>query len=119
MGRVLARFEDKGLNVIAMKLIRVTPELAKRHYAEHFNMGWYPDLEAFVTSSPLVAAIVEGPEAIRVIREMVGATESLQAAPGTIRGDYVSFRQACKSFDGVVARRVNRWKVSRWGPMAG
>ena len=93
VGRLLARFEDKGLNIIAMKLMRVTPELAKRHYAEHVNKGWYPALEGFVTSGPLVAAIVEGPEAIRVIREMVGATNGLNAAPGTIRGDYGSSQQ--------------------------
>ena len=93
VGRVLARFEDKGLNIIAMKLMRVTPELAKRHYAEHVNKAWYPALEGFVTSGPLVAAIVEGPDAIRVIREMVGVTNGLEAAPGTIRGDFGSSQQ--------------------------
>ena len=72
LGRVLARFEDKGLNLIAMKLMEVTPELARKHYAEHVQKAWYPGLEAFVTQSPLVAAIVEGPEAIRVVRDMVG-----------------------------------------------
>ena len=93
VGRVLARFEDKGLNVIAMKLMRVTPELAKRHYAEHVEKGWYPRLEAFITSSPIVAAVLEGPEVIRVVREMVGATNGLKAAPGTIRGDHGSSQQ--------------------------
>lgn len=93
VGRLLSRFEDKGLNIIAMKLMLVTPELAKRHYAEHVNKGWYPALEGFVTSGPLVATIIEGPEAIRVIREMVGATNGLKAAPGTIRGDYGSSQQ--------------------------
>jgi len=93
VGRVLARFEDKGLNVVAMKLMRVTPELAKRHYAEHVEKSWYPTLEAFITGGPVVAAIVEGPEAIRVVRDMVGPTSSLNAAPGTIRGDFGSSRQ--------------------------
>ena len=88
LGRVLARFEDKGFQILAMKLMQVTPELARRHYAEHVHRKWYPGLEAFVTSSPLVAAVVEGPEAIRVVREMVGDTNGLKAAPGTIRGDY-------------------------------
>jgi nucleoside-diphosphate kinase len=93
MGRVLSRFEEKGLNVVALKLMRVTPELAKRHYAEHVQKGWYPELEGFITSSPIVAMVIEGPEAIRVIREMVGATNGLKANPGTIRGDYGTSQQ--------------------------
>ncbi|HEY4759812.1 MAG TPA: nucleoside-diphosphate kinase [Thermoguttaceae bacterium] len=93
LGRVISRFEEKGYNIIAMKLMMVTPELARRHYAEHVKKDWYPQLEAFITASPVVAMIVEGPEAIRVIREMVGATHGLQAAPGTIRGDYGTSQQ--------------------------
>ena len=93
MGRVIARLEDKGLNFIAMKMMRVTPELAKKHYAEHVNKAWYPALEGFITGGPIVAAVVEGLEAIRVVREMLGATSGLKAAPGTIRGDYSSSRQ--------------------------
>lgn len=88
IGRILARFEDKLFNVIAMKLMRITPELAKRHYAEHVKKDWYPDLEAFITSGPVVALVLEGPEAVRVVREMVGATNGLNAAVGTIRGDF-------------------------------
>jgi len=93
MGRVLARFEDKGLNIIAMKMMRVTPELAKKHYAEHVSKPFYPALEGFITGGPIVAAVIEGLEAIRVVREMLGATSGLKAAPGTIRGDYSSSRQ--------------------------
>jgi nucleoside-diphosphate kinase len=93
MGRVLARFEDKGLNIAAMKLMRVTPELAKRHYAEHVHKDWYPELEAFITGSAIVAMVVEGPEAIRVVRDMVGVTNGLKATPGTIRGDFSSSQQ--------------------------
>ncbi len=93
MGRALSRFEDKGLNVVGMKLMRVTPELAKRHYAEHVQKGWYPELEGFITSSPIVAMVIEGPEAVRVVRDMVGATNGLKAAPGTIRGDFGSSQQ--------------------------
>ncbi|MCA9235998.1 MAG: nucleoside-diphosphate kinase [Planctomycetales bacterium] len=93
MGRILARFEDKGLNVVAMKMLQITPELAKQHYAEHVQKGWYPTLEEFVTGGPVVAAVLEGLEAIRVVREMLGATNGLQAAPGTIRGDFSSSRQ--------------------------
>jgi nucleoside-diphosphate kinase len=93
IGRVLARFEDKGLNFIAMKLLRVTPELSRQHYAEHVNKGFYPALEKFITGGPVIAAIVEGLEAIRVVREMLGATSGLKAAAGTIRGDFSSSRQ--------------------------
>ncbi len=93
MGRLIARFEDKGLNILAMKLMRVTPELAKRHYAEHVQKAWYPELEAFITSGPVVAMIVEGPETIRVVRDMVGVTNGLKANPGTIRGDFSTSQQ--------------------------
>src|SRR3954466_3266882 len=93
MGRVLARFEDKGLNIVAMKMMCVTPELAKKHYAEHVKKDWYPALEGFITGGPIVAAIVDGLEAIRVVREMLGATSGLKAAAGTIRGDFSSSRQ--------------------------
>lgn len=93
VGRVLSRFEDKGLNVVAMKMMRVTPDLAKQHYAEHVQKGWYPTLEAFITGGPIVAAVIEGLEAIRVVRDMLGATNGLKAAAGTIRGDFSSSRQ--------------------------
>ncbi|MBN1395376.1 MAG: nucleoside-diphosphate kinase [Pirellulales bacterium] len=93
MGRVVARFEDKGLNVAAMKMMRITPELAKRHYAEHVNKAWYPQLEAFITGGPVVAMLVEGPEAICVVRAMAGATNGLKAEPGTIRGDFSCSQQ--------------------------
>jgi len=93
VGRVLARFEDKGLSLVAMKLIRIDPQLAKRHYAEHVEKDWYPMLEEFITSGPVVAAIVEGLEAVRVVREMVGPTNGRDAPAGTIRGDFGCSRQ--------------------------
>lgn len=92
-GQILTRFEDKGFNIVALKLIQITPDLAKQHYAEHVSKGWYPTLEKFITGGPVVAAIIEGLEAIRVVREMLGATSGLKAAPGTIRGDFSSSRQ--------------------------
>jgi nucleoside-diphosphate kinase len=92
-GRILARFEDKGFNIVALKMMRITPELAKQHYAEHAAKDWYPTLEKFITGGPIVAGIVEGLEAIRVVREMLGATSGLKAAAGTIRGDFSSSRQ--------------------------
>lgn len=93
MGRIISRFEDKGFNIIAMKMMRVTPELAKTHYAEHVSKPFYPALEGFITGGPIVAAVVEGLEAIRVVRDILGATSGLKAAAGTIRGDFSSSRQ--------------------------
>ncbi len=92
-GRILTRFEDKGFNIVALKLMRITPELSKKHYAEHVQKAWYPTLESFITGGPIVAAIIEGLEAIRVVRDMLGATSGLKAAAGTIRGDFSSSRQ--------------------------
>lgn len=93
MGQMIARFEQKGLNFVALKMLRITPELAKQHYAEHVKKAWYPTLESFITGGPVVAAVVEGLEAIRVVRDMLGATSGLQAAAGTIRGDFSSSQQ--------------------------
>lgn len=93
IGRILARFEDKGFNIVAMKMLQVTPELARQHYAEHVSKPFYPALEKFITGAPVVAAIIEGLEAIRVVRDLLGATSGLKAAPGTIRGDFSSSRQ--------------------------
>jgi nucleoside-diphosphate kinase len=93
VGRILKRFEDKGLNIVAMKMLQITPELAKQHYAEHVEKAWYPTLESFVTGGPVIAAVLEGLEAIRVVRDMLGATSGLKATPGTIRGDFSSSRQ--------------------------
>jgi len=93
IGRVINRFEDKGLNIIAMKLIRITPDLAKQHYAEHVSKPFYPGLESFITAAPVVAMVLEGLEAIQVVRDMLGATSGLKASPGTIRGDFSSSRQ--------------------------
>ncbi len=93
IGRVIARFEDKGLDLAAMKLMRITPELARRHYAEHIEKAWYPELEEFITSGPVLAMIVEGPEVIRVVRDMAGVTNGLKANPGTIRGDFSASQQ--------------------------
>lgn len=93
MGEIISRFEAKGLNIVGMRMLRVSPELAKQHYAEHVSKPFYPALESFITSAPIVALAVEGLEAIRVVREMLGATNGLKAAPGTIRGDFSSSRQ--------------------------
>ena len=92
-GRILARLEDKGLNIVAMKMLRITPELSRKHYAEHVSKPFYPALEKFITGGPVIATVVEGLEAIRVVREMLGPTSGLKAPAGTIRGDFSSSRQ--------------------------
>ncbi len=93
MGKVIGRFEEKGMNIVAMKMIRVTPELSRQHYAEHVEKPFYPSLEEFITSAPVVAMAIDGLEAVTVVREMLGATSGLKAAAGTIRGDFSSSRQ--------------------------
>lgn len=86
-GEVLSRFERKGLALVALELRRIDGELADRHYAEHVEKDFYPPLREFITSGPLLAAVLEGDEAIAVVRALVGATDGRKAAAGTIRGD--------------------------------
>ncbi|MBI83810.1 MAG: nucleoside-diphosphate kinase [Planctomycetaceae bacterium] len=93
MGRTIGRFEDKGLNIVAMKMLQVTPELARQHYAEHVEKPFYPGLEEFITGAPVVAMIIEGLDAIQVVRNLLGATSGLKAEPGTIRGDFSGSQQ--------------------------
>jgi len=92
-GRILTRIEEKGYKIIGLKMLRVTPELARQHYAEHVEKPFYPNLESFITAAPVIALIVEGPEAISVMRGMMGSTNGRESAPGTIRGDFGSSRQ--------------------------
>ncbi|SMP68133.1 nucleoside diphosphate kinase [Neorhodopirellula lusitana] len=93
IGEVLSRFEAKGLQIVGLKMLQVTPELSKQHYAEHVEKPFYQSLEDFITAAPVVAIALEGLEAITVIRDMLGATNGLKAAPGTLRGDFSSSRQ--------------------------
>tara|TARA_B110000014_G_C19931159_1_gene481719 strand:+ start:350 stop:808 length:459 start_codon:yes stop_codon:yes gene_type:complete len=93
MGQIISRFENKGLNIIAMKLLQVTPDLAKQHYAEHVEKPFYPGLEDFITGAPVLAMIIQGLDVIQVIRDMLGPTSGLKAPGGTIRGDFSSSRQ--------------------------
>lgn len=93
IGRVITRIEDKGLSIIGLKLLQVTPEISRLHYAEHVAKPFYPELESFITSGPLVALAIEGPDAITVMRTLMGKTNAREAAPGTIRGDLGASRQ--------------------------
>jgi len=87
VGLILARFERKGLQLVALKLMRISEELARRHYAPHKGKPFYEPLIRFVTGGPTVALILEGKRAIEVVRGMMGATFGPDAAPGTLRGD--------------------------------
>ncbi len=87
-GEIIARLERKGLRVAAMRMLRIDRELAHRHYAEHVGKPFFTPLVAFITSGPVVAMVLEGPKAIEATRQIMGATDPLKAAPGSIRGDY-------------------------------
>lgn len=87
VGEILARFERKGLKIVAARFLRIPPELAARHYAEHAEKPFYPGLVQHITSGPVLALALEGRSAISVVRLMTGATNPQAAAPGTIRGD--------------------------------
>ncbi len=88
VGRVISRFEDRGLRLVGLKLVHVSREFAEQHYAVHRGKPFFAGLVDFITSAPLVAMALEGPNAISMIRSMVGATRPVEAAPGTIRGDF-------------------------------
>jgi nucleoside-diphosphate kinase len=85
---ILARFEKRGLRLVALRLLKVDRAMAEKHYAVHKGKFFYEDLVGVITASPVVAAVLEGPNAIAVVRAMVGSTRPHEAAPGTIRGDY-------------------------------
>jgi len=87
-GEIISRFEAKGLRIAGLKHMHVTEELAKQHYAEHEGKPFFGELVDFITSSPLVAMVLEGTDAIRAARQVIGATNPLEAAPGSIRGDF-------------------------------
>ena len=93
VGEVLARIEHKGFRLIAVQLRTIPAEVAKAHYAEHAEKPFFPDLVEFITSGPLVAAVIEGPAAISAWRSMMGATNPATAAPGTLRGDLATETQ--------------------------
>lgn len=93
VGEVLARIERKGFRIVALQMRTLTAEIAEEHYGEHKGKPFFGDLVAFITSGPLVAAVIEGPEAIASWRTMMGATNPVNAAPGTIRGDLATETQ--------------------------
>jgi len=134
-GELLARFERRGLRIAALRLAKVERSLAERHYAVHQGKFFYDDLVTTISASPVVALVLEGPNAIAVVRAMVGSTRPHEAAPGTIRGDYalVGLRNLVHASDapetaateielwfpeGVVGYRrdVERWMTDEGAP---
>ena len=88
VGEIVSRFEQKGLTIVALRMLMIGPDIAEKHYAEHVGKPFYPDLVSFIGRSPAVAMILEGPENTwSIVRTMLGATNAAEAAPGTIRGD--------------------------------
>ncbi len=87
-GEIITRLERKGFDIVGLKIMRISRELAQTHYAEHREKPFFNELVDYITSGPVVAMVLEGDEAIKILRLMAGSTKPLEAAPGTIRGDY-------------------------------
>ena len=87
-GEILARFERRGLEIVGAKLVQVSTELAEKHYAEHTEKPFFGELVEFITSAPTLALVLEGESAIGVVRTTMGATNPVESAPGTVRGDF-------------------------------
>ena len=87
-GEIISRFENKGLKIAALRKLDVTTEMAEEHYAEHAERPFFGELVEFITSGPIVAMVLEGEDAVKAARQVIGATNPLEAAPGSIRGDY-------------------------------
>jgi len=92
IGRIMQRFEDKGLTIAGMKLMRIARELAERHYAPHKGKPFYPGLIEYITSGPVVVMVLQGQRCIEIARTLLGATFGYEAVPGTIRGDFGASR---------------------------
>ena len=89
VGEIISRFEQKGMKIIALRMLVIGPDLAEKHYAEHIGKPFYDDLVSFIGRSPAVAMVIEGPDDTwKIVRKMMGSTNAAEAAPGTIRGDF-------------------------------
>ena len=114
-GELLARFERRGLRIVGLRLLKVERAMAEKHYAVHKGKFFYDDLVKMIVASPVVAIVLEGPNAIAVVRSMVGATRPHEAAPGTIRGDYalVGLRNLIHASD---AAETAASEIALWFP---
>jgi nucleoside-diphosphate kinase len=89
-GEIIGRFERKGLKLVALKLMQIDRDLAESHYSEHRGKPFFPDLVEFISRGPLVALVLEGDDAVAAARQVIGATNPIEAAPGSIRGDFAT-----------------------------
>jgi nucleoside-diphosphate kinase len=117
-GEIIARFEKRGFKLVALKMMNVTPELAQEHYAEHSQKPFFPGLVEFITSTPVVAMVLEGQNAIALSRQMIGATDPQNVAPGTIRGDYTLDKQA-NLIHGSDSPEASQRELKLWVPELG
>ena len=114
-GEIIQRFENKGLKIAALQLVTMSEALAKQHYAEHEGKPFFGELVEFITSGPLVAMVLEGEQAVAAARQVIGATNPVEAAPGSIRGDYaleVTFNMVHGSDSDESAER----EIALWFP---
>ena len=117
-GEIIARFERKGLTIVALKHMTVDRELAEQHYAEHEDKPFFGELVDFITGGPVIVGVLEGNEAIAVVRSMLGATSGVAAAPGTIRGDY-SISKQNNLVHGSDSPESAEREIALWFPTAG
>ncbi|CAR21524.1 Nucleoside diphosphate kinase [Lachancea thermotolerans] len=124
VAKILARFEDRGFKLVAVKLLRPSQELLRQHYAEHVDKPFFPKMSAFMSSGPVLATVWEGKDAVRQGRVILGATNPLNSAPGTIRGDFAidMGRNVCHGSDSVESaqREIALWfqpeELVEWTP---
>ncbi|MEX0920502.1 MAG: nucleoside-diphosphate kinase [Candidatus Pacearchaeota archaeon] len=106
VGEIIKRFEQRGLKIVGMKMAEVDADFSKKHYAELIEKDFYPGLETYITSGPVIALVVEGVDAIENVRKLVGATESKSAVPGTIRGDYAHISYSHADEKGISVKNL-------------
>ena len=106
IGTLLTRFENVGLKIVGMKMVWIDKEFSKKHYAAHVEKPFYKGLEAFIVSGPVVAMVLEGIDAVDVVRKMVGATEPKASAPGTIRGDFAHHSYGYADKKGIAIKNL-------------
>ncbi len=106
VGKIIERFENVGLKIVALKLTKATKEISKEHYQEHINKPFYKGIEEYITSGPIIAMILEGVDAVEVVRKLVGPTEPKKAQPGTIRGDFSHVSYSYADSKGLALKNI-------------
>jgi len=115
VGEIIRRFEDRGFNIVAMKMLTPSLELAEQHYAIHRDKPFYEGLVSFITSGPVVPMVLEAPDAVRLVRNMIGALNPADTLPGTIRGDFTVDTQQ-NLIHGADAPETAEMEIALWFP---